>query len=108
MVGEFMEALSPNIMCDAQGLNEKLTTLSRFISKSIEKTLLLFRTLKGCIEKSNFQWTTAVQATLQQIKASLHELPTLANSIPDKKLQIYLLALEEAISAALIVEKEGR
>lgn len=49
-VDEFMEALSPNTLRDAQGLNKKLTTLSRFISKSAEKALPLFSTPKGCIE----------------------------------------------------------
>ena len=53
-VDEFIETLSPGTLRDAQSLNGKLTALSRFIMKSVDKAMPLFHTLKGCIEKSNF------------------------------------------------------
>lgn len=38
----------------------------------------------------------------------MHELPTLPSPILGKILQVYLSALEEAISSVLVVEREGR
>nr|KAJ0220174.1 hypothetical protein LSAT_V11C200064870 [Lactuca sativa] len=66
-----------------------------------------FHTLKGCIEKSKFQWTTVAKAALQQIKEALHKLPTLAGPIPGETLQVYLSTSAEAISSVLVVEREG-
>lgn len=48
------------------------------------------------------------EATLQQIKEALHKLPTLARPVPCETLQVYLSALDEAISSVLVVEREGR
>nr|GEX85575.1 hypothetical protein [Tanacetum cinerariifolium] len=38
-------------------LNGKLASLNRFLSKSAKKSLPLFKTLKKCIKKSDFNWT---------------------------------------------------
>ncbi|XP_023743054.1 uncharacterized protein LOC111891220 [Lactuca sativa] len=106
-VDEFLETPSLNSLRDAQGLNGKLTTLSRFVSKSANKAMPLFHTLKGCMEKSNFQWTNEAEKALQKIKEALHELPTLATPIPGETLQMYLSTSSEAISSVLAVEREG-
>nr|KAJ0193280.1 hypothetical protein LSAT_V11C800420460 [Lactuca sativa] len=81
--------------------------MSRFISKSADKAMPLFYTLKGCIEKNNFQWTAAVEEALQKIKEALHKLPTLGSPITGETLQMYLSASNEAISSVLTVENEG-
>ncbi|GJZ86751.1 reverse transcriptase domain-containing protein [Tanacetum coccineum] len=39
---------------EVQSLNGKLASLNRFLSKSVEKSLPLFKTLKKCIKKSDF------------------------------------------------------
>ncbi|KAL7601627.1 hypothetical protein Lser_V15G24154 [Lactuca serriola] len=106
-VDEFIETPTPNSLRDAQGLNGNLTAISRFISKSADKAMPLFHTLKGCIEKNNFQWTDEVEKALQRIKEALHKLPTLATPIPGETLQVYLSTSGEAISSVLVVEKEG-
>ncbi|GJR01489.1 hypothetical protein Tco_0524473 [Tanacetum coccineum] len=38
-------------------LNGKLASLNRILSKSAEKSLPFFKTLKKCTKKSDFQWT---------------------------------------------------
>ncbi|KAL7605482.1 hypothetical protein Lser_V15G18132 [Lactuca serriola] len=106
-VDEFIETETPNSLRDAQGLNRKLTALSRFISKYVNKAMPLFHTLKGCIEKNNFQWTNEAEKALQRIKEALHKLPTLATPIPGETLQVYLSTSSEAISSVLAVEREG-
>lgn len=93
---------------DAQGLNGKLMMLNRFISKSAEKVMPLFHTLKGCIEKNNFRWTLEAESMLQKIKKVLHTLPTLANPIPGETLQVYLSASKDVISSVLVVDRQGR
>ncbi|GKB87021.1 reverse transcriptase domain-containing protein [Tanacetum coccineum] len=48
---------SPGCLKDVQKLNGKLASLNRFLSKSAEKSLPFFKTLKKCTKKSDFQWT---------------------------------------------------
>nr|KAJ0215185.1 hypothetical protein LSAT_V11C300107570 [Lactuca sativa] len=67
-ISELEGTPSPNTLRDTQWLNGKLTTLNRFISKSAKKSMPLFHTLKGCIEKNNFQWTSEAESVLQKIK----------------------------------------
>ncbi|GJY01099.1 hypothetical protein Tco_0359251 [Tanacetum coccineum] len=52
---------SPKCLKDVQKLNGKLASLNRFLSKSTEKSLPFFKTLKKCTNKSDFQWTTGAE-----------------------------------------------
>nr|GEU79153.1 reverse transcriptase domain-containing protein [Tanacetum cinerariifolium] len=45
---------SPKCLKDVQKLNGKLASLNRFLSKSTEKSLPFFKTLKKCTKKSDF------------------------------------------------------
>ncbi|GJY38812.1 reverse transcriptase domain-containing protein [Tanacetum coccineum] len=47
----------PSLKClkDVQKLDGKLASLTRFLSKSAEKSLPFFKTLKKCTKKSDFQ-----------------------------------------------------
>lgn len=65
-------------------------------------------TLKGCIEKNIFCWTPEVKVALHQIKKALYTLPTLANRIHGKMLQMHLSASNKAISSMLVVEWQGK
>lgn len=108
-ISELEETPLPSMPRDPQGLNGKLTTLNRFISKSAEKAMPLFHMLKGCIEKNNFRWTLEAESALQEIKKkALHKLPTLVSQVPGETLQVYLSASKDAISSALAVERQGR
>nr|GEW00378.1 reverse transcriptase domain-containing protein [Tanacetum cinerariifolium] len=49
-----MRLLSPRTIKGVQSLNGKLASLDGFLSKSAEKSLPLFKTLKKCIKKSDF------------------------------------------------------
>ncbi|GJW05121.1 hypothetical protein Tco_1563977 [Tanacetum coccineum] len=59
---------SPKCLKDVQRLNGKLASLNRFLSKSAEKSLPFFKTLKKCIKKSDFQWTAEAETTFKQMK----------------------------------------
>ncbi|GJZ17758.1 reverse transcriptase domain-containing protein [Tanacetum coccineum] len=99
---------SPKCLKDVQRLNGKLASLNRFLSKSAERSLPLFKTLKKCTKKSDFQWTTEAETAFQQIKKLIAELPMMAASQDKEELIIYLAATKEAISAVLMTERDGK
>ncbi|GJY77495.1 reverse transcriptase domain-containing protein [Tanacetum coccineum] len=68
---------SPRCLKDVQKLNGKLASLNRFLSKSAEKSLPFFKTLKKCTKKSDFQWTQEAEAAFKQMKKLIAELPML-------------------------------
>lgn len=100
-----MKVPYPHTLRDAQWQADRLV---HFISKSAQKAMPLFQTFKGCIEKSNFQWTPAVEATFQQLKEDLHKLKTLASTVLGETLQVYLSASNEAISFMLAIERQRK
>nr|GEV62728.1 reverse transcriptase domain-containing protein [Tanacetum cinerariifolium] len=59
---------SPRTIKEVQSLNGKLASLNRFLSKSAEKSLPLFQTLKKCIKKSEFHWTVEAEQAFKQLK----------------------------------------
>nr|GFA36765.1 hypothetical protein [Tanacetum cinerariifolium] len=90
---------------EVQSLNGKLASLNRFLSKSSEKSLPLFKTLKKCIKKSDFHWTAEAEQAFKQLKQHLSELPLLVAPKPKEELIIYLSATYGAISAVLMTER---
>ncbi|GJX31368.1 reverse transcriptase domain-containing protein [Tanacetum coccineum] len=101
--GMFLDAIK-----DVQKLNGKLASLNRFLSKSAEKSLPFFKTLKKCTKKSDFQWTPEAEEAFKQMKKLIAELPTLTAPREHEELIIYLAAAKEAISAVLMTDREGR
>ncbi|GJR81076.1 reverse transcriptase domain-containing protein [Tanacetum coccineum] len=99
---------SPRCIKDVQKLNGKLASLNRFLSKSAEKSLPFFKTLKKCTKKSDFQWTPEAEEAFKQMKKLIAELPTLTAPREHEELIIYLAAAKEAISAVLMTDREGR
>ncbi|GKB19017.1 reverse transcriptase domain-containing protein [Tanacetum coccineum] len=59
---------SPQTIKEVQSLNGKLASLNRFLSKSAEKSLPLFKTLKKYIKKSDFHWTPKAEQAFKQLK----------------------------------------
>nr|GEV12251.1 reverse transcriptase domain-containing protein [Tanacetum cinerariifolium] len=96
---------SPQTIKEVQSLNGNLASLNRFLSKSAEKSLPLFQTLKKCIKKSDFRWTTEAEQVFQQLKQHLSALLLLAAPKPQEELIMYLSATHGAISAVLLTER---
>ncbi|GKA22825.1 reverse transcriptase domain-containing protein [Tanacetum coccineum] len=90
---------------EIQRLNGKLASLNRFLSKSVEKSLQLFKTLKKCIKKSDFHLTPEAEQAFKQLKQHLSELPLLVAPKPKKELIVYMSASHKAISAVLMIER---
>ncbi|GJU17868.1 reverse transcriptase domain-containing protein [Tanacetum coccineum] len=97
---------SPWTIKEVHSLNGKLASLNRFLFKSAEKSLPLFKTLKKCIKKSNFNWTPEAEQAFTQIKQHLSELPLLVAPKPKEELIVYLAASHGAISAVLMTERD--
>ncbi|GJW39358.1 reverse transcriptase domain-containing protein [Tanacetum coccineum] len=99
---------SPRCIKDVQKLNGKLASLNRFLSKSAEKSLPFFKTLKKCTKKSDFQWTPEAEEAFKQMKKLIAELPALTAPRENEELIIYLAAAKEAISAVLMTDRGGK
>nr|GEX62503.1 reverse transcriptase domain-containing protein [Tanacetum cinerariifolium] len=98
---------SPKCLKDVQKLNGKLASLNIFLSKSTEKYLPFFKTLKKCTKKSDFQWTVKEEMTFKQMKKLIAE-PMLTVPKEKEELIMYLVAAKEAISAVLLTERDGK
>nr|GEU68404.1 reverse transcriptase domain-containing protein [Tanacetum cinerariifolium] len=96
---------SPRTIKEVQSLNGKLASLNRVLSKSAEKSLPLFKTLKKCIKKSDFHWTSKAEQAFKQQMQHLSELPLLVAPKPKEELIVYMFASYEAISAVLMTER---
>ncbi|GJU36581.1 reverse transcriptase domain-containing protein [Tanacetum coccineum] len=77
-----LQISSPLTIKEVQSLNGKLASLNRFLSKSAETSLPLFKTLKKCIKKSDFHWTPEAKQAFKQLKQHLSELPLLVAPKP--------------------------
>ncbi|GJS74084.1 reverse transcriptase domain-containing protein [Tanacetum coccineum] len=78
-----LQLSSPRTIKEVQSLNGKLASLNRLLSKSAEKSLSLFKTLKKCIKKSDFHWTPKAEQAFKQLKKHLSELPLRALQGPE-------------------------
>ncbi|GKB07409.1 reverse transcriptase domain-containing protein [Tanacetum coccineum] len=96
---------SPRTIKEVQSLNGKLASLNRFFSKSAEKSLPLFKTLKKCIKKSDFHWTPEAKKAFKQLKRHLSKLPLLVAPKPKEELIVYLSASYGAVSAVLMTQR---
>ncbi|GKD81232.1 reverse transcriptase domain-containing protein, partial [Tanacetum coccineum] len=98
---------SPHTMKEVQSLNGKLAGLNRFLSKSADKSLPLFKTLKKCTKKGDFRWTTEAEEAFTQLKQHIAALPTLVAPRPGEELIMYLSATHGAISAVLLTDRNS-
>ena len=60
-----IELPSPRTLKEVQSLNDKLAGLNRFLSKSADKSLPLFKTLTKCTKKGDFRWTLEAEEAFQ-------------------------------------------
>ncbi|GJX55188.1 reverse transcriptase domain-containing protein [Tanacetum coccineum] len=99
---------SPKCLKDVQRLNVKLASLNRFLAKSAEKSLPFFKTLKKCMRKSDFCWTTEAEEAFKQMKQLIAELPMLVAPMEKEDLIVYLATAKETVSAVLMTEQEAK
>ncbi|GJU87906.1 putative nucleotidyltransferase, ribonuclease H [Tanacetum coccineum] len=95
----------PKTVSEMQNLNKKIEALSRFLSKSTEKTLPFMKTLKSCTSGKMVQWTKEADKAFQRMKECLESLPTMVIPTKGETLTMYLATSEENVSALLMAER---
>jgi hypothetical protein len=79
-----------------------LVALSRFISCLGEKGLPLYRLLR---KSECFSWTLEAEEALAKLKAMLTNPPILVPPAKDEALLLYVAAMTQVFSAAIVVER---
>ena len=83
-------------------MNGKITVLSRFISKAIDKCIPFFDALnKG---KKNFEWSKAYLIAFEELLRHMETPPILSKPVNGEDLFVYLAVSPHALSAALMRE----
>ena len=95
----------PRSAREVQRLTGRLAALSRFLSRSAERALPFFKTLRGA---EPFRWTPVCQAAFEDLKKYLAQLPSLTSPEPGAQLLLYLAASSSAVSAVLVQEDNGQ
>ena len=98
---------SPRTLKEVQSLNGKLAGLNRFLSKSADKSLPLFQTLKKCTKKGDFRWTAEAEEAFTELKQTIAALPKLVAPRPGEELIVYLSATHGAVSAVLLTDRNS-
>nr|GEW11754.1 reverse transcriptase domain-containing protein [Tanacetum cinerariifolium] len=106
-----LQLSSPWTIKEVQSLNGKLASLNRFLSKSAKKSLPLFKTLKKCIKKSDFHWTTEAEQAFKQLKQHLSELPLMVAPKPTEELigpELNFTPMEKLVLSLVFAAKRLR
>ncbi len=98
-----LEMQPPKTTKEIQRLTGRVAALNRFVSRSTDKCLPFFKTLKKA-----FTWTNECQQAFEELKKYLTTPPLLSPSKQGEELYLYLAVSQTAISSALIREENGR
>ncbi|KAL0319679.1 UNVERIFIED_CONTAM: hypothetical protein Sradi_5229400 [Sesamum radiatum] len=96
---------TPTCLNEVQRLTGKIVALSRFIYKSVEKSLPFFKMLR---KAKTFEWGTPYQLAFEELKAYLARLPLLVKPSPGDTLYLYLSVAPQVVSSVLIRKEEGK
>ncbi|GKC61749.1 reverse transcriptase domain-containing protein, partial [Tanacetum coccineum] len=101
---------SPKTLREMQSLSGKLATLNRFLSRSAERAMPFFYTLKNITKenKDDFRWTEAAEQAFQELKAVIMELPALTTPNLKETLYVYLAASGKAVSGVVMADRRGK
>ncbi|KAL0434819.1 UNVERIFIED_CONTAM: hypothetical protein Sradi_0189800 [Sesamum radiatum] len=94
---------SPRTLNEMQKFTGKITSLSRFISRSADRSLLFFKAFGKAKE---FKWTEECEQALDNLKQYLATPLLSANHKLGEVLFLYLAVSEEAVSSVLVREQE--
>ncbi|KAL0400180.1 UNVERIFIED_CONTAM: Retrovirus-related Pol polyprotein from transposon [Sesamum radiatum] len=100
-----LDMKAPSSINEVQPLTRRIAALSRFISKSAEKSLSFFKVPRK-IRK--FEWNVSCQRAFEKLKDYLAKLPLLVKPCPGDTLYLYFSTTPQAVSSVLIREEDGR
>ncbi|KAL0361927.1 UNVERIFIED_CONTAM: Retrovirus-related Pol polyprotein from transposon opus [Sesamum radiatum] len=99
-----LDMKAPACVNEVQRLTGRIAALSRFISKSAERSLPFFRTLR---KARTFEWNASCQRAFEELKNYLAGLPLLVKPSLGDSLYLYLSPTPQAVSSVLTRE-EGK
>jgi dsDNA-binding SOS-regulon protein len=102
-VSAIMNMMPPRSLLNVQKLTGCMAALSRFISRLDVRGLPFFKVLK---KQDKFQWTKEAQKAFEELKRYLTTPPTLMDPEPHEVLQLYISAMNNVVSTAIVVERE--
>ena len=94
----------PDIKKEVQQLNGRIIALSRFISRSAERCLPFFKTLR---QAKHFSWPDECRQALEELKKYLTFPPLLVRPEVGETLYLYLATSPEAVSSVLVRENKN-
>ncbi|GJZ98021.1 reverse transcriptase domain-containing protein [Tanacetum coccineum] len=105
-----MDMQSPKTLKELQSLSVKLVVLNRFLSRSAERALPFFETLKNIPKenKDDYRWTEDAERAFQEMKKLIMELLTLTTLVPKELLYVYLATSKDAVSGVLLAVRKGK
>ncbi|KAK1550949.1 hypothetical protein Q3G72_027475 [Acer saccharum] len=95
---------SPRCIKDMQKLTGRVAALNRFISKSSERCLPFFNTLR---KNKAFEWNDDCERALQDLKTYLNSPSLLLKPKDNETLFVYLAISDIAVSAVLVRKEEN-
>ena len=98
-----LEMQPPKTTKEIQRLTGRVAALNRFVSRSTDKCLPFFKTLKKA-----FIWTDECQQVFEELKKYLMTPPLLSPSKQGEKLYLYLAISPTAIRSVLVREEDRR
>ncbi|XP_022031955.1 uncharacterized protein LOC110933020 [Helianthus annuus] len=98
---------SPSTIKEIQKLVGRLAALNRFLANHAAKSFPFIKTLRNGVKKNQFQWTPEAEHAFREMKDCLIRLPTLTAPIKGEPLVMYLSAVEKAVGAILLVDRQG-
>ncbi|KAL0446200.1 UNVERIFIED_CONTAM: hypothetical protein Slati_1747900 [Sesamum latifolium] len=91
-----LDMKAPACINEVQRLTGRIAALSRFISKSAEKSLPFFKILR---KARTFEWDASYQRAFEELKNYLAGLPLLVKPALGDTLYLYLSATPQAVSS---------
>ncbi|WZZ59938.1 uncharacterized protein LOC106384627 [Brassica napus] len=103
-INALIEMVSPKTKREVQRLTGRVAALNHFISRSTDKCLPFYDTLKG---NKKFEWSEECEKAFQQLKRYLATPPVLAKTSGGRTLFLYITVSTTAVSGILIREERG-
>ncbi|KAL0283246.1 UNVERIFIED_CONTAM: hypothetical protein Sangu_2902600 [Sesamum angustifolium] len=100
-----LEMKAPTNVHEVQRLIRRIATVSRFISRAVEKSLAFFKVLR---KAKKFEWDTSSKQAFEELKKYLAGLSLLVKPIQGDNLYLYLSTTPQAVSFVLIRVDGGK
>ncbi|KAL0325100.1 UNVERIFIED_CONTAM: hypothetical protein Sradi_5079300 [Sesamum radiatum] len=104
-IKSILDMKGPTNINEVQQLTGRIAALSRFISKTVEKSLPFFKVLR---KTKNFKWDASCQQAFEALKKYLAGLPLLVKPAQGDTVYLYLSVTPQAIGSVLVCEEEGK